>query len=264
MGEHDTWFSLLAKLPGWENLSHTLEHHLGRTPGSEYHWKALIFQESAWSLNHVFGALVVLLFIVYGAFRFRSALNKPGNEGLVPPKKLNARNVFELITDAAFNMLVGVMGDKNARRFLPLIGSLALFILFSNLLALVPGMGPPTDTLKTNAGLAVLVFLATHYYGVKEHGLGYFKHFFGPILALAPLMFIIELISHFARPLSLALRLMGNMASDHKVVFTFFTLVPILVPVPFLILGIIVSVVQALVFCLLSAVYISMAVAHDH
>jgi len=264
MGEHETWFQLLDKLPGWQSLSHTLEHQLGRTHGAKYHWEFLMFGDSAWGLNHVLGALVVVLFMIYGAVRFRGALQAPGNEGLVPPKKLNARNVFELITDAAFNMLVGVMGEKNARRFLPLIGSLALFILFSNLLALVPGMGPPTDTLKTNLALAVLVFLATHYYGVKEHGIAYFKHFLGPIPLLAPLMLPIELISHIARPVSLALRLMGNMASDHKVVFTFFTLVPILVPVPFLILGIIVSVVQALVFCLLSAVYISMAVAHDH
>ena len=122
---------------------------------------------------------------------------------------------------------------------------------------------PATDTLKTNLALSLSVFFMTHYYGVREGGLAYFKHFFGPIPLLAPLMFPIELISHLARPASLALRLMGNMASDHKVVAAFFTLVPILVPVPFLVLGIIVVVVQTLVFTLLSMVYIGMAVAHD-
>ena len=156
------------------------------------------------------------------------------------------------------------MGEKNAKKHLWLIGSLAFFIFFSNIMALVPGFGVPTDTLKTNLGIALLVFLATHYYGVKEHGLAYFKHFAGPLPLLAPLMIPIELISHIARPASLALRLMGNMAADHKVVFTFFALVPILVPVPFLILGLLVCVVQTLVFCLLSMVYISMATAHDH
>src|SRR6185369_15197563 len=104
----------------------------------------------------------------------------------------------------------------------------------------------------------------THYYGVKENGLAYFKHFLGPVLWLAPLFLIIELISHIARPLSLTLRLMGNMFADHKVVSAFFLLVPLLVPVPFLILGVLVCIIQTMVFCLLSMVYIQGAVAHDH
>jgi F-type H+-transporting ATPase subunit a len=143
-----------------------------------------------------------------------------------------------------------------------LIGSLAFFIFFSNVLALIPGFLPPTDTLKTNAGLALVVFLMTHIYGVKENGLAYFKHFLGPVALLAPLMLIIEVISHIARPISLALRLMGNMAADHKVTMVFFGLVPLLVPVPFLLLGAVVVIVQTLVFCLLTMVYISMAVEH--
>jgi F-type H+-transporting ATPase subunit a len=155
------------------------------------------------------------------------------------------------------------MGKKNAQRYLPFVGSLAFFIFFNNALALIPGFAPPTDTLKTNVALALLVFLATHFLGVREHGISYFKHFFGPILVLSPLMFLIEVISHIARPVSLSLRLMGNMAADHKVVAIFFGLVPILVPVPFLILGILVVVIQTLVFTLLSMVYISMAVAHE-
>jgi F-type H+-transporting ATPase subunit a len=114
----------------------------------------------------------------------------------------------------------------------------------------------------------------THVMGVKEHGLKYFKHFAGPHIdapwwakpftwILAILMVVIEMISHFARPVSLSVRLCGNMAADHKVVFAFFVLVPLLVPVPFLILGCLVVIVQTLVFSLLSMVYISMAVAHE-
>jgi F-type H+-transporting ATPase subunit a len=262
MGEHSTWYDLLYNLPGWENLSATAKHYLGRTPTDKYTWEWMMFGPSHWTLTHVLGALLVMLFVIWGAFRFYRGMNS--DERLVPPAKMGMRNLFELLTDGSFNIMAGVMGEKNAKRFLPLIGSLALFILFSNLMALIPGFAPPTDTLKTNLALAVIVFLATHYYGVKEHGLAYFKHFAGPIPLLAPLMIPIELISHIARPVSLALRLMGNMASDHKVVASFFALVPLLVPVPFLILGILVSVVQALVFCLLSTVYISMAVAHDH
>jgi F-type H+-transporting ATPase subunit a len=169
-----------------------------------------------------------------------------------------------MFADSVFGLMEQVLGPKNARRFLPLIGSLAIFIFFSNIMALIPGFGVPTATLKTNLGMALLVFFATHYYGIKESGLAYFKHFAGPLPILAPLMIPIELISHFARPASLALRLMGNMAADHKVVFTFFALIPLLVPVPFLLLGLLVSIVQTLVFCLLSMVYIDMAIAHDH
>src|SRR5437868_1585289 len=128
------------------------------------------------------------------------------------------------------------MGEANAPRFLPLIGALWLFILFNNLYALIPGFSAPTDTLKTNVGIALAAFFLTHYYGVKEHGLAYFKHFLGPSPALIPLMLPIELISHVARPLSLAIRLMGNMMADHKVVMSFFALVPLLVPLPFLLL----------------------------
>ena len=104
---------------------------------------------------------------------------------------------------------------------------------------------------------------STHVFGVMEHGLKYFKHFLGPVWWLAPLMLPIELVSHIARPLSLTLRLLGNMAADHKVVSSFFALVPLIVPVPFLILGVMVVIVQTLVFCLLSMVYIQGAVTHE-
>src|SRR5262249_55464444 len=121
-----------------------------------------------------------------------------------------------------------------------------------------------TTTLKTNVALAGLVFLSTHFFGVREHGLAYFKHFLGPIWWLSPLMLPIELVSHLARPASLSLRLLGNMAADHKVVFTFFTLFPILLPIPFLFLGLLVAIVQTFVFCALTIIYISLATAHDH
>jgi F-type H+-transporting ATPase subunit a len=128
---------------------------------------------------------------------------------------------------------------------------------------LIPGFLPATDTLKTNVGLALLVFLLTHLFGLREHGLGYLKHFAGPVWYLAPLMLPIELIGHVARPVSLSLRLMGNMFADHKVLGTFFFFVPLLVPLPFYVLGILVCVVQAVVFTLLSIVYVEMAVAHE-
>jgi F-type H+-transporting ATPase subunit a len=262
MGEHNTWFDFLYSFEGMQRLHLFLEHHLGRGPGTAHPWKFAMLDKTHFTLTHVFLALLVATFLIVGAFAYKGATARP--EGaVVPPRKFNLRNIFEMFCDGVLSTMEGVMGRKNAIKYLPFIGSLAFFIFFCNALALIPGFLPPTDTLKTNLALSLLVFLATHYYGVKENGLKYFKHFLGPIPWLAPLMLPIEIISHLARPMSLAMRLMGNMASDHKVVATFTVLVPILVPVPFLILGTLVVIVQTLVFSLLSMVYISMAVAHE-
>ena len=134
----------------------------------------------------------------------------------------------------------------------------------------MPGFQPPTANLNTTLALALPVFFATHFFGVKEHGLAYFKHFFGPILKwyalpLMAIMLLIEIISHLARPLSLSLRLLGNMYGDHQVFAVFMGLlaVPLIYPIPILALGLVVCIVQTLVFCLLSMVYIGLAVAHE-
>ncbi|MBP6608673.1 MAG: F0F1 ATP synthase subunit A [Deltaproteobacteria bacterium] len=217
-------------------------------------------------MTHVFSALLVLAFVTLGAMSFSSAMRRGGDEAIVPPAKFSLRNLFEVVGDALWNLTRNIMGEENGRKYLPLIGTLACFIFFSNVLALIPGMVPPTSTLKTNVALALTVFVITHIEGIRAQGIvSYLKHFAGPIWWLAWIMIPIEIIGHLARPLSLSMRLMGNMVSDHKVVGVFFFLVPLLVPVPFLILGTMVAVIQTLVFCLLSMVYINMAVAtHDH
>ena len=173
------------------------------------------------------------------------------------------RNLFEVLADTVLGLMAGVMGEKAAKRYLPLVGTLFMFILFSNLLGLIPGFLPPTDTLKTNLALSISVFLISHAVGVREHGLKYFKHFLGPIWWLAWLMLPIEIVSHIARPVSLAMRLMGNIVGDHKLVLVFFGILPILLPLPFMVMGVLVCVVQAVVFSLLTTVYISQAVAHE-
>ena len=180
-----------------------------------------------------------------------------------PIESISTLNFFEYLAESVYGMCEGSLGEKHAARYFPLIGALWMFILFANLIGLVPGLIAATDTLKTNVGIAVMVFLLTHYYGFKEQGPGYAKHFLGPVWWLIPLMLPIELISHIARPVSLSMRLMGNMLADHKVVFAFFTMVPILVPVPFMLLGVLVCVIQAFVFCTLTMVYIGMAVEHE-
>jgi F-type H+-transporting ATPase subunit a len=257
MGEHGTWFDYLNRIPGWQELSSKLEHSLGRK------WKWMMFDESGWTLTHVLVTMTVLGFVLWGALSFGKGLRSK-DQGLVPPRKMNLRNFFEYTAESVYGMVEGAMGEKHAAKFFPLIGALWMFILFGNLIGLVPGFVTPNDTLKTNVGLALLVFVLTHYYGIKEHGVGaYLKHFAGPMPALAPLIIPIELISHIARPLSLSVRLLGNMMADHKVVMSFFALVPLLVPIPFMLLGLLVCLIQALVFCTLTMVYIGMAMEHE-
>lgn len=211
---------------------------------------------------------VVLVLVILGGLAFYvSGKIKDRKGALVPSDTLNAQNVFEILVGATYSLMKDIMGDKPARFFLPLIGTCAFFILFSNAMGLVPGFLPPTSSLSVTLACGLVIFFATHIFGVKEHGLAYFKHFFGPIikwyaLPLMLLMLVVELISHVVRPLSLGIRLMANMFADHAVVGVFVALVPFIVPVPVLLLGTLVVVVQTLVFCILSTVYISMAIEH--
>jgi len=255
MGEHGTWFDYLYRFSWWQDFHHWAEAKLGRTSGTAMF-------PSGFTLTHVLITSVVVLFVTWGAIAFFRGTRRP-DKGLVPPRAFTFRNFFEILAESLYGFVEGAMGEKAAPRFYPLIGALFIFILFSNLFALIPGFSAPTDTLKTNVGIALLVFLVTHIYGVKEHGLSYFKHFLGPVPALIPLMLPIELVSHCVRPVSLSLRLMGNMLADHKVVMSFFALVPLVVPLPFLLLGLLVCLIQALVFCTLSMVYIGMAIEHE-
>jgi F-type H+-transporting ATPase subunit a len=259
MNETQTWFNLL---PGYENLVEAAKAPLAR------HWQFLLFGSTFFTLTHVLGTLLVCLFLIYACSRFASVVKKGGDTAILPPQGFGLRALIELFADGALGLMEGVMGHKNARRFFPFICTLAFFIFFNNLLGLIPGFAPPTSHLQTNLALAACVFLVTHVWGVKDHGLGYFKHFLGPIIAwyalpLMILMLIVETISHFARPVSLTLRLLGNMVADHMVVGALTVMVPILIPVPFLLLGVLVSLIQTLVFCMLTMVYISMALGHE-
>jgi F-type H+-transporting ATPase subunit a len=256
MGEHGTWFDYLNRFGWWQDFSHWADSKLGR------HSLMTDMFPSGWNLTHVLITTIVVFFTLLGALSFVRGLKSPDG-GIVPPRKMNFRNFFEFLAESLFGFVEGAMGEKNARRFYPLIGALFIFILFNNLFALLPGFSAPTDSLKTNVGIAIMVFLLTHIYGVKEHGLAYFKHFLGPVPALIPLMVPIEIVSHIARPVSLAVRLMGNMMADHKVTMSFFSLVPILVPIPFLLLGLLVCLIQAVVFTTLAMVYFGMAIEHE-
>ncbi len=177
------------------------------------------------------------------------------------PSKL--QSVLELIIQFFENLLTELIG-KDGKKYLPLVGSVGLFILACNLMGLVPGFMSPTSKLNVTAGCALTVFLYYHWQGIKSQGLlKYLKHFMGPIPFLAPLMVPIEIISHFSRPLSLSMRLFGNIFAEELLILIMASIIPFLLPLPFMAIAIITAVVQAYVFVLLSCIYIAGAVAHE-
>ncbi len=149
-------------------------------------------------------------------------------------------------------------------RFVSYLTALGLFILLANLMGIVPGLESPTANVVVPLGFAILTFLYYHYHGIRSNGWAYIKQFLGPVWWLYPLLLPIEIISHFGRILSLTVRLYANMFAGDLVTLAFFSLVPVGVPLVFLGLHFGVAVVQAYVFFLLAAIYLSMAVAHEH
>ena len=173
------------------------------------------------------------------------------------------QNFMEAVIGGIENMIVETMGE-HGRPFFPLIATLAIFVLVSNLIGLIPGFFPPTANINTTAACAVIVFLSTHVVGIKHHGLHYVKHFLGPIWWLAPMIFFIEVIGHLSRPVSLTLRLFGNMNGHELVLMVFFALAPFIVPLPMMLMGVLVSFIQAFVFMLLAMIYIQGSLEEAH
>jgi F-type H+-transporting ATPase subunit a len=209
-----------------------------------------------------FTALVVMVALVILAYRFRRSLLS-AEDPVVPEARLSVRNVLELLVEIVLGLSESIIGRKG-RKYLSLFGSLFIFILTANFLGLVPGFSPPTSSFYSNLGLGLVVFFAYHFFGIREHGAPYFKQFLGPMLLLAPLFILIEFASHIFRPISLSIRLFGNMFGDHLVLEIFTDLTKVAVPVLFYILGSLVSVIQAAVFTILSVIYVAMAISHEH
>ena len=188
-----------------------------------FNWLSL-FPGYDHELNHVIMTVVVMLLILVGAFFARIQLSKAlkrEDEGLVPDQNLTFRNLFEIIAEKLYGLAESVMGKHGTEKYFPIVGCLFLFIFVSNFIGIIPGFLPPTDNLNTTFALGVFVFLYYNFVGLKEGGLGYLKHFMGPIVWLAPLMIVVEIASHVFRPISLALRLRGNIMGDHIVLGIF-------------------------------------------
>ncbi|MBU3930983.1 MAG: F0F1 ATP synthase subunit A [Proteobacteria bacterium] len=173
------------------------------------------------------------------------------------------QNVMEAVLGGFDDLLVETMGPEG-RKFFPLIATLGLYILTSNLLGLLPGFESPTANLNTTVSMAVVVFVMTHVVGIRIHGFKYVKHFMGPVWWLTPIMMPIEIISHLSRPLSLSVRLFGNIMGEDIVLAVVILLVPFLVPLPVFVLMIFTSVIQTLVFMLLTMMYIAGAMEEAH
>ena len=202
----------------------------------------------------VYSWLVMLILIVVGWLASKTVTMVPGR----------LQNVFEVIIDGIESFQVEMMGEEG-RKYFPLIATIGLYVFSCNLLGLFPGLFSPTADLNTTLSVALVTFVATHYVGIKYHGIKYIKHFTGTFLPLAPLMFPIEIISHCSRVLSLTLRLFGNIMGEDLVLAILMVLAgKFLAPLPMMGLAIFTSFVQAFVFSLLAMLYISGSIHEAH
>jgi F-type H+-transporting ATPase subunit a len=230
--------------------------------------------------DHTFFAAIAAVLLIVFAIRARGALAR-AQDPTVPAAELGARNIAELLVQLIVSQSDAIIG-KAGRKYVPFYGTFFFFILLSNLMGLLPGFAPPTANLNTTLGLALVSFIGYNVIGIREQGVSYFKHFIGPMtnlpgdsimakLAFIPLLllsalffFILELFSHGFRPVSLSLRLFGNMMGDHEVIGAFIGLTKLVVPVAFYVMGTLVSVIQAFVFTLLSMIYVALAISGHH
>jgi len=256
--------------------------------GDGYLWQMLVdaglFQNKDQALTCM-NAWLLCFFILGLSLMARMGLNRARQAGgtlqYVPDRTLNPRNFFELLTGGLYNLAKELLGDKDAPKYFWMTAGLFIYILFGNLMGVIPGMVSPTGSMDHNIAMAIVVMFIFNGMGLFTHKVGYLKHMAGPWLgilgiALNMLLFSIEFMSYLVvRPFSLSLRLMGNVFGDHMVfgIMTNLTAtptadiiaggIPILFPCLFLGLGMFVSVIQALVFTLLSTIYVALAVAHD-
>jgi F-type H+-transporting ATPase subunit a len=208
--------------------------------------------------DHVaLSALICLIILVLGlAIRSSLSVEHPGK--------------LQIILEDVVTFFVGVlesnMGHKG-RQFLPLLGTLFVFIWIANMMGQVPGLGAPTSNINVPFACAITLWLYYHFQGVKAQGpISYIKHFAvmpGVPIFMSPVIFVIEVISHLSRVLSLTLRLFGNIFGEHLVVLIIASIIPFLMPLPIQFLGLVVGTLQAFIFLTLGAIYLSAAVAVD-
>jgi len=198
--------------------------------------------------------LIMLFLLVVGAIAAKSVKLVPGK----------AQNFFEVLIAGMEDFMVEFTGEQG-RWLFPLVGTIFIFVFIGNLSGLVPTFFPPTASINTTLAMAIVVVVFTHVIGVKYHGAGYIKHFLGPVWWMIPIILPIEIIAHLARLLSLSIRLFGNMAGHELVLGILFGLAGLFfAPLPIMFMGILVALVQAFVFFLLTIIYFNSAMEHAH
>ncbi len=197
---------------------------------------------------------IMLLLVLFSVLATRSLKDRPGK----------LQNLAELAVEKLLNFFAGILGEEQAARYLPLLGSLFIFILLSNFTGLLPGSGilpglkAPTSSLSVTLGLSAVVFLALIVLGLRQHGLkGYLKRFVKPVFFMLPFILIDEIV----RPVSLALRLFGNIFGEETVTEQLYHIFPILVPLIMMVLSLLFCFIQAVVFTMLTAIYVEDATA---
>ncbi len=256
-----TLFALLLGANSYANEGFTWPSKLASVTGIEefFHHKGIHHFE------HILTFFFVGCLLTIATFAYRARTGKI-EESAVPDKGITFRNISEMYGSFIMAQCKAVLGPKDAPKYFSYVATLFILIFISNAIGLVPGFLPPTESVNTTLALGVFSFFYFNIKGVKEVGfINYMKHFAGPLWYMAILIFPIEIISTCIRPISLTLRLYGNMYGDHMVLGIFSEMVPVGVPVIFMMLGLMVSFIQAYVFIMLSMVYVSLATAHhDH
>ncbi len=256
MDHHQSWYDFL---PWYHELHHYLQTNFSKTVIFN---SGLLPENGVFNtVHHIAAALLVIFALVIMSLMARHKLNNI-EEALIPSTKFTILNFFEVILQVLMGLMRDIIGS-NYKRHVPLVGTLALFILLSNLLGLIPGFVPPTDNLNTTLACGLVVFFYFNYQGLKAQGIGHITHLANPFgewwgWFLAPLFLPVELVGLIVRPFSLGIRLAGNMIGDHRVLLAFAGMMPLLLPLPFFMLGLLVSLIQTTVFCLLTCVYISL------
>lgn len=219
-------------------------------------------------------ALLAIGILVALSFAVRRRLATPDG-GLLPDDGITLRNMVEVVVEGLASLGHQTIGHEY-RKFFPLVGAIFFFILISNLLGLVPGVGGASSDINTGLAWAIIVFCVYWGAGIKKKGWHYFDHFMGPpfevnvfgktrhIPLMAPLLLPIELVLDAARIATLSIRLLANMFADHTVVAIWYGLVPLVIPAVFMGLGVVISIIQAFVFSLLSMIYIGLAIEDHH
>ncbi len=207
--------------------------------------------------DHVVMSILIAMILIALAIYIRSKLSvdQPGK----------AQHLFESYVEAIRTFMDSIIGHHDYRLYLPFLATLGLFILFGNLIGLIPSFVSPTSNYNVTVGLAIVTFLYYHWQGIKKQGvLKYLKHFAGPVWWLTPLMLPIEIISHLSRILSLSVRLFANIFGEDMIIMVFGLLFPFILPLPIMFLSVFTSVLQAFVFVLLTITYLAGVLAEEH